>query len=121
MSVEAEQRDLLFAAIKKVATDRRTPGWILDVLSKAAMDAKNLARKLPDSLDTNDVSSTKSLEPGVLARNIDSKDSCLYKVLDISTEIQGIKLFTVQIIEGNDKNPAGMIIHNVPETKLKAV
>lgn len=118
MSFEAEQRDLLFEAIKKVATDRRTPGWILDVLSKAAMDAKNLARKIPDSLDDDKVSSTKSLEVGSLARNIDKSDKCVYKILDLSTEVQGIRLFNVQIVEGNTKNPAGMLIHNVPETKL---
>ena len=52
MSVEKEQRDILFEACRHIATNKRTPEWIAGYLTQAVMKAKAVVNTdFPESLD----------------------------------------------------------------------
>ena len=47
MNVYEQQRDILFEACKKVATDQKCPKWIADILRDAVMKAKQTKEDFP--------------------------------------------------------------------------
>ena len=48
MNVFEKQRDILFDACKKIATDTKCPKWIADFLREEVMKAKQVKDDFPD-------------------------------------------------------------------------
>jgi len=122
-SVEIKQRDFLFNAIKKIATDKRTPAWISDYFRNAVVEVKKLKDCISVSspVDENKYLNDERITVGDRCKNIDEKDSCVYEIINFVTKIDEIRLFDVKIVKGNAKNPPGAIIYNCPETRLKKI
>lgn len=113
---------MLVEAIKKVVTHARTPEWIKKQLETAVREAKGLQmvdrETAPDRLETAKAEIPDHLAVGVYARSVDPKDKCLYQIEAESFVIEGVQLWDVKIVKGDDKNPVGTVVHNVPETKI---
>lgn len=111
------QRDILFEAAKKVATNHKCPAWIAKILSEAVMQSK----KLQNSADievTSDTTLSKTIEVGATVKSNKKNDTCIYKIMEEGPVIQGVKLYTLVIIKGNKDNPEGHVLYNVPENWL---
>lgn len=125
MSREQKQRDILFDAIKRIATNKRTPEWISGALTQAVMAAKQVT----DDVDLNSVSldehvihNNNPVAVGKLAQ-MDTLDNTHYviKILTQSEEVEGITLWHVQIVQGKGPHAVGSIVYNVPETWIHDV
>lgn len=123
LSLERQQLRMLVEAIKKVVTHARTPEWIKRQLEAAVREAKGLQRvegnTPPDRLETSlNVNVPDKLAIGCYAKSKDPKDNCLYQIVAESFLIDGVQLWDVRIVRGDQKNPVGTVVHNVPETMI---
>lgn len=109
------QRDILFNACKSVVKDKKCPDWISKVLTTAALNAKQLQK---DIVVKTEMPLSTELKLDAIVRSNIVKDTCIYRIVKIGPEIQGIQLYDVVIVKGNATNPEGSIIHNVPSTSL---
>jgi hypothetical protein len=112
------QRDILFNACKSVVKDKKCPDWISKVLTTAALNAKQLQKDVV--VKTEMLLSTELKLDAIVRSNI-SKDNCIYKIVKVGPEIQGVQLYDVVIVKGNANNPENSVIHNVPSTSLVTV
>lgn len=108
--IAEKQRDILFEACKEVATNSKCPKWIEDILKTAVIKARNLKTEVQTI--------AKPIEIGDICISSKKDDPCEYKILKEHDSINGVRLFTVQIMKGNINNPEGLIVPNVPETLL---
>lgn len=113
LEIVRKQRDILFNACKSIATNKKCPDWISKVLTTAAMNAKQLQK---DVKTKNDVKLSNELKLDAIVKSNIKNDDCVYKIINIGPEIQGVQLYDVIIIKGNATNPEGSIVHNVPST-----
>lgn len=111
------QRDMLLELCKEIATNKKTPNWIIGIIRDGVMKAKTTKVQ---GISQEDImnSEDKTLTEGVVCTSNIPKDDCEYLIVRIADMIMGTQLFDVQIVKGNAKNPVGTIVHNVPETKL---
>lgn len=119
ISIIRMQRDELFNACKKVATDKKCPPWIAQILSNSVMKSMRIQREIINATTVKPVD--VELSVGMTVMNSDIKDKCLYKIIKMGPVIQDVQLYDVQIVKGDANNPIGMTIYNVPRQKLKAV
>lgn len=111
------QRDILFNAAKKVATNHKCPDWISKILSDAVLQSKKLQNS--DNIEiTADTTLSKTIEVGATVKSNKENDTCVYKITEEGPVIQGVKLYTLVIIKGNKDNPEGHVLYNVPENWL---
>lgn len=124
MSKAEKQRDILFEACKKIATNKRTPDWISGALTQAVMAAKAVQDDIWDEGLNSIIEPKVQLPPaiGKLA-HIDMLDNLPYKIklLSESEEVEGVRLWHVQIVEGTGPHKVGAIVYNVPETWIHDV
>lgn len=113
-----QQRDILFNACKNVAKDKKCPDWISKILTNAAMNAKKLQNVDNTAKQNNAYGLSDRLEVGALVKSNVKNDMCIYKILKEGLVIQDVQLYDVQIVKGNEKNPEGHIVYNVPATML---
>lgn len=113
-----QQRDILFNACKNVAKDKKCPDWISKILTNAAMNAKKLQNVDNTAKQDNAYGLSDRLEVGALVKSNVKNDMCIYKILKEGLVIQDVQLYDVQIVKGNEKNPEGHIVYNVPATML---
>lgn len=116
-----KQRDIFLNALKTIATNKRTPDWISKYCRNEVTKAREL--KQNESGDDKDILTKEQIlsapfEPGDLVRNYDEKDKCVYQIVRLSTTIDGVNLWDLRIIKGDDKNPVNHIVPNVPENKF---
>lgn len=109
------QRDILFNACKSVVKDKKCPDWISKVLTTAAINAKQLQK---DVVVKTEIPLSNELKIDAIVKSNIAKDNCIYKIVNVGPEIQGIQLYDVVIVKGNANNPEGSVIHNVPSTSL---
>ena len=109
------QRDILFNACKSIAKDKKCPDWISKVLTTAALNAKQLQK---DVVVKTEMPLSTELKLDAIVKSNIANDTCIYRIVNIGPEIQGIQLYDVVIVKGNATNPEGSIIHNVPSTSL---
>ncbi len=110
------QRAILSNALRTIATNNRTPAWISDICKKEVSKARALESQDEDSPRTQQDFS--ALEPGDIVRNTDSKDKCVYQLVRVSTTLDGIRLWDIRILKGDERNPQGLLVNNVPENKF---
>lgn len=113
-----QQRDILFNACKNIVKDKKCPDWISKILTNAAMNAKKLQTNKHVAQQDNAYALSKELTVGAIVKSNVKNDPCLYKILKEGLVIQDVQLYDVQIVKGNEKNPEGHIVYNVPATML---
>lgn len=114
-----KQRDILFEACKKVATNKKCPPWISEILRNAVMEAKNLKEEFPSFDETEPEVQTLNLNDIVIIES--NKTSCKAKLIEETDTIQNIRMFNVQVIETNANHQKGQIFHNIPETFMRKI
>lgn len=131
MSIEKEQRDILFEACRQIATNKRTPPWIQGYLTQAVIKAKSVAENggaFPESLDggtKNEVKETPAAEPLAVGDDVSTKmfDKTTYlaKIVRDDGICDGVQLFSIGELRGNGPRGeiAGYVIPNVPAHWLK--
>ena len=100
------QRDILFNACKLVVKDKKCPDWISNVLTTAALNAKQLQKDVV--VKTEMLLSTELKLDAIVRSNI-IKDDCIYKIIKVGPEIQGVQLYDVVIVKGNANNPESRV------------
>lgn len=118
IDIVKQQRDILFNACKNIAKDKKCPDWISKILTNTAMNAKKLQNNEQIAKQDSAYALSKELAVGAIVKSNVKNDSCLYKILKEGFVVQDIQLYDVQIVKGNEKNPEGHIVHNVPATML---
>lgn len=136
-----QQIKILVEAIRKIATNPRTPSWIKNPLENAVKEAKALqpsvhpdeTEKAPeqDSMahaepikNAEHITHAEPIENEVGAECVDAldpKDGCLYKIVRRGLVIDGVQLWDALVLRGDKKTPAGVTILNVPNHYLRAV
>lgn len=112
-----KQKQILADALKTIGTNKRTPGWIVDVCKRAVINAREVEKEC--SLVTTSKSVvTTPIELGDIVHSNDPKDKCVYSVVRLSTTIDNVKLWDLSVLKGDGKAQIGQIAHNVPETKF---
>lgn len=114
--IEQKQRDILFEACKKIATHKNCPAWIETIIRNAVAEAKSIKEEF-EGFDTP-VTDLRPFEIGDVCKSNRPNDKCKYKIISEHDPIEGIRLFTIQILEGDINNPVGLMVPNVPETFL---
>lgn len=131
MSLEKEQRDILFDACRSIATNKRTPEWISGYLTQAVMKCKQLAERqsFPESLDSPNsenrpLASSEPLKVGdrVKTKMFDKTEYTMTIVKDDGI-LDDVQLWSCGEIEGHGKRAdiPGYVIPNVPSHWLKKV
>lgn len=121
MSAFEQQRDILFEACKKVATDQKCPKWIADLLRDAVMKAKNVKDEFPSfDADQKSTLSDQPLKIGDVVIVSNNNTSCVAKLIEepVSPD-EHIRLFDIQVVEGNKTHSVGQVFHNIPETMMR--
>lgn len=120
MNVLEEQRNILFEACKKIATDEKCPKWIADYLRDSVMKAKQVKEDFP-SLDTPQETAQPDipLQIGDIVLIEANNTSCVAKLVSECIPVDNIRLFDVQVVEGNKYNQKNTIFHNIPETFMR--
>lgn len=111
-----KQRDVLFEACKQIATNKRCPDWIAGALKSAVLEARKLEQEDFPELST-EIKPTSPIQVGdYVTANLYGSE-CKYYVSIESDTVEGVRLFHLQYVEGNNKGRN--ISYNVPETMLK--
>lgn len=118
-SLFEKQRDILFEACKKIATDKRCPEWISNLLRDEVMKAKQLKEDFPSFDDDKPIDNTPLKEGDVVIVN-SNNTSCKAKLLNkaISPD-PNVDLWDVQVVENNKTHVIGTIFHNIPNTMIR--
>ena len=120
MNVYEQQRDILFEACKKVATDQKCPKWIADLLRDAVMKAKQTKEEFP-TLDNSSESPTAALplQIGDIVVITNNNACCIAKIIAEPPFPGDIRIFDVQVTENTKNHNIGQVFHNVPETFMR--
>lgn len=128
ISIEQQQNRILVEAIRKIATNPRTPNWIKNPLVDAVKEAKALKLSTPKVVQKTapeepiEPEEEIALEVGCLCVDaLESTDTCQYLIIREGLVIDNIQLFDVRVVKGDKKTPKGTVMHNVPSTYLRAV
>ena len=124
MNILEEQRNILFEACKKIATDQKCPKWIADYLRDQVMLAKQVKEKVefPDLED-------KEKEP-VVDKPIEVNDTvivtnngctCTALIIAECIPVDNTRLFDIKIVKGDSNNLVNQIYTNIPETMMKRI
>jgi hypothetical protein len=120
MNILEKQRDILFDACKKIATDTKCPKWIADFLREEVMKAKQVKDDFPDLKDCQETPQTdQPFEVNDIVVVTNNGASCVAKLVKEAIPVDDIRLFDIQIIEGDKNNQIGQIYYNIPETLMK--
>lgn len=120
MSAFEQQRDILFEACKKIATDQKCPKWIADILRDAVIKAKNIKDEFPTfDTDQKTTLSDQPLQIGDVVIVNNNNTSCVAKLIEEEMSPGDIRIFNIQVVEGNNNHMIGQIFHNVPETMMR--
>ena len=120
MNVFEKQRDILFDACKKIATDTKCPKWIADFLREEVMKAKQVKDDFPDLKDCQETPQTDApFEVNDIVVVTNNGASCVAKLVKEAIPVDNIRLFDIQIVEGDKNNQVGQIYYNIPETLMK--
>lgn len=118
VDILTEQRRVLLETLKTIATDKRTPDWISNHCRDGAKKAKNLENDVNLKTEKPPQEINIPISIGDLVKNIDEKDQTIFEVLELSCEMDGIKLWDLRVMNGSMN---GVIIHNIPSIKLKKI
>lgn len=110
-----KQVDMLKQTMKTIAMDKKTPKWIVDLCYKTAMESK----KLKESFNT-ETGVVHEFIPGAIVKDhgnifVGQERNFTWKVLSYSTTLEGINLWNLEIVNGDDGHPAGTQFHNMAE------
>lgn len=120
MNVYEQQRDILFEACKKIATDQKCPKWIADILRTEVMRAKQVKEDFPDLKEAQEVPQEDApLEIGNVVVINNNGVSCVAKLVKEAIPVDGIRLFDVQVIENSKNHTIGQTYVNIPETLMR--
>ena len=120
MNVLEKQRDILFDACKKIATDTKCPKWIADFLREEVMKAKQVKDDFPDLKDCQETPQTDApFEVNDIVVVTNNGVSCVAKLVKEAIPVDDIRLFDIQIVEGDKNNQVGQIYYNIPVTLMK--
>ena len=120
MNILEKQRDILFDACKKIATDTKCPKWIADFLREEVMKAKQVKDDFPDLKDCQETPQTDApFEVNDIVVVTNNGASCVAKLVKEAIPVDDIRLFDIQIVEGDKNNQVGQIYYNIPETLMK--
>ena len=120
MNVLEKQRDILFDACKKIATDQKCPKWIADFLREEVMKAKQVKDDFPDLKDCQETHQTDApFEVNDIVVVTNNGASCVAKLVKEAIPVDDIRLFDIQIVEGDKNNQVGQFYYNIPETLMK--
>lgn len=119
MNIVEQQRDILFEACKKIATDQKCPKWIADILRDSVIKAKNIKEEFPSFSDQETQVSDQTLNIGDIVVIHSNGTSCVAKLIEEEDPIDNVRLFNVQIVEQNKTHQLGTVFHNVPETLMR--
>jgi RNA polymerase subunit RPABC4/transcription elongation factor Spt4 len=120
MNILEKQRDILFDACKKIATDTKCPKWIADFLREEVMKAKQVKDDFPDLKDCQETPQTDApFEVNDIVVVTNNGTSCVAKLVKEAIPVDDIRLFDIQIVEGDKNNQVGQIYYNIPETLMK--
>ena len=120
MNILEKQRDILFDACKKIATDTKCPKWIADFLREEVMKAKQVKDDFTDLKDCQETPQTDApFEVNDIVVVTNNGASCVAKLVKEAIPVDDIRLFDIQIVEGDKNNQVGQIYYNIPETLMK--
>ena len=120
MNLYEQQRDILFEACKKIATDNKCPKWIADILRDSVMKAKNLKDdSFPSFSDQETTQAGQTLDIGSVVVINNNNTSCVAEIINEPLSPGNIRIFDVKVVENNKNHQIGTIFHNVPETMMR--
>lgn len=113
-----KQRDILFEACKQVATNKRCPDWIAGALKTAVLEARKIEQEdFPELGNDQPKIDNSAIKVGdYVTANLYGTE-CKYYVSIESNTVEGIRLFHLQFVEG--ENRGRNVSYNVPETMLR--
>lgn len=112
-----QQRTILLEALKTIATNTKTPKWISELCKREVTKARSLSTTEQEPVQYTGAQNA-SFEPGDIVRPVDETDKCVYQIVSLSTNIEGVNLWNIRILKGDRNNPVGFVVSNVPETKF---
>lgn len=122
MEIRTEQLNILMNSIRDIVKNKNCPDWVFKKLSNAVKMAKEY--KSTETLSDNNYEVDNIYKPFEINEEVISNvanDTCLYQITALQDPINNINLYTLRIIKGDKKSPAGYIIYNVPETMLQHI
>lgn len=120
MNTLEKQRDILFDACKRVATDQKCPKWIADFLRDEVMKAKQVKEDFPDLKDCQETPQTdQPLSVNDIVVVTSNGVSCVAKLVKEAIPVDDVRLFDVQVVENNKNHQIGQVFHNVPESLMR--
>ena len=119
VNVLQQQIEILFEACKKVATAQNCPKWIADLLREEVMKAKQVQAEFPTLSTGQEVyQEVKPFEVGEIVVINNNGVSCVAKLVKEAIPVDEVRLFDVQVVQGNKNHNPGQIFYNIPETKM---
>ena len=119
MNIYEKQRDILFEACKRIATDSKCPKWISDILRDEVMKAKQVKEEFPSLEDSKEsIATVQPLDINDIVIINSNNVSCVAKIIKEDIPVNDIRLFDVQVVENNKYHNIGQIFHNVPESLM---
>lgn len=120
MNVFEQQRDILFEACKKVATDQKCPKWIADYLRDEVMRAKQIKEEFPSlNTETETTQADKPLEVNDIVVITNNGVSCIAKLVKEAIPVDNIRMFDVQVVQNDKNHNIGQQFYNIPETFMR--
>lgn len=111
-----KQRDILYNAMKKIATSKNCPDWIEKIIRQAVQEARNIETKKEEFPALSKANEPLNIDDMV---ETTAKDECVYKIIEEVDPIEGVRLFNIRVETGDINNMVGQVYHNVPETMLR--
>lgn len=123
MDLRTQQLNILMETIRDIVKVKSCPDWVSRRLSAAVKKAKDLqtVQNTDTAPEYEIVNEYRPFTIDEYAISNIKGDTCLYKITEQSDPINGVNLYTVRIEKGNDKNPTGYTVYNVPETMLQHI
>lgn len=119
-----QQRSILLNTLKEIATSKRTPSWISEMCKRGVMRAREVrvdkapVEQVETATPQQTAANNATIEVGDLVYGNDAGDKCVYAVVRLSTTIDGMNLWDIQVVKGDAHDVVGNVHHNVPENKF---
>lgn len=114
---EKIQRDILYELCKSIAMNRRTPDWIRAQIYQGVKKAQDVHDEFPTLNAETPMDTSIHVGSTVVSQTLDNTPYA-FKVVAEKEEIEGIRLYDVQVISGHGPHKIGAIVYNVPGTWL---
>ena len=115
---EKTQRDILYELCKSIAMNKRTPEWIRTQIYQGVKKAQDVNDEFPSLNAAENADASITVGCTAFSETLDATPYT-FKVVAEKEEIEGIRLYDVQVVSGCGPHKIGSIVYNVPGTWLK--